>query len=355
MEEKYIISGIQQIGIGVSNVLEGRKWYGNFFGMDITMFDDDSIASLMLPYTGQEEQKRRAILALNLQGGGGFEVWQYTGRTPQPYEGEVKLGDLGILIGKMKTRDVQAIYRQFNRAGVTILGDISTDPVGRKHFYMHDLYGNLFEIVEWNDWFSNNKNLCGGPVGCVIGVSNIDKALVVYQDILGYDEVIYDQLEPSFDDFEPIPGGESKCRRVILRHSKPRRGSFSELLGSSEIELVHTPGRRVKKIYENRFWGDPGFIHLCFDINNMDALRKYCEKKGYPFVVDSSNSFEMGEAAGHFSYIEDPDGTLIEFVETHKIPVIKKINWYLDLTKRNPEKPLPRWMLKSLRFNKKAY
>jgi len=33
----------------------------------------------------------------------------------------------------------------------------------------------------------------------------------------------------------------------------------------------------------------------------------------------------MGEASGHFAYVEDPDGTLIEFVETHKIPIIKKL------------------------------
>ena len=60
----------------------------------------------------------------------------------------------------------------------------------------------------------------------------------------------------------------------------------------------------------------------------------------------------MGEAAGHFTYIEDPDGTLIEFVETHKIPIAKKINWYLDLKKRNPEKALPKWMLKALGLNR---
>ena len=31
----------------------------------------------------------------------------------------------------------------------------------------------------------------------------------------------------------------------------------------------------------------------------------------------------MGDAAGQFAYIEDPDGTLIEFVETHKVPLVK--------------------------------
>jgi len=58
----------------------------------------------------------------------------------------------------------------------------------------------------------------------------------------------------------------------------------------------------------------------------------------------------MGDAAGQFAYIEDPDGTLIEFVETHKIPLLKKLNLSLDLRKRDPEKPLPKWMLGMLRF-----
>jgi hypothetical protein len=60
----------------------------------------------------------------------------------------------------------------------------------------------------------------------------------------------------------------------------------------------------------------------------------------------------MGEAAGHFSYIEDPDGTLIEFVETHKVPIMKKLGWYLNLKKRNPEKSLPTWMLWAMGMNK---
>ena len=60
----------------------------------------------------------------------------------------------------------------------------------------------------------------------------------------------------------------------------------------------------------------------------------------------------MGEAAGHFSYIEDTDGALIEFVETHKIPILKKIGWYLDLKKRDPHKPLPDFVLSAMALNR---
>jgi hypothetical protein len=59
----------------------------------------------------------------------------------------------------------------------------------------------------------------------------------------------------------------------------------------------------------------------------------------------------MGEAAGHFAYVEDPDGTLIEFVETHRIPIFKKLGWYINLWRRKDvSKPLPRWLLKNIRF-----
>ena len=61
----------------------------------------------------------------------------------------------------------------------------------------------------------------------------------------------------------------------------------------------------------------------------------------------------MGDSAGRFSYIEDPDGTLIEFVETHRVPIFKKIGWYMDIRKRDPSKPLPDWMVKAMQLGRK--
>lgn len=81
----------------------------------------------------------------------------------------------------------------------------------------------------------------------------------------------------------------------------------------------------------------------------MDALRKEVSEKGFPFTVDSArrgDTFDMGEAAGSFSYIQAPEGTLIEFVETHKVPLVKPLGIYLNLKKRAANKPLPRWILK---------
>ena len=60
----------------------------------------------------------------------------------------------------------------------------------------------------------------------------------------------------------------------------------------------------------------------------------------------------MGEAGGRFAYMEDPDGTLIELVETHKVPVLKKYGLYFNLKKRGIYKTLPDWMLNLLSLNK---
>ena len=61
----------------------------------------------------------------------------------------------------------------------------------------------------------------------------------------------------------------------------------------------------------------------------------------------------MGEAAGQFSYIEAPESTLIEFVETHKIPMVKAIGWYINLYKRDPKKPMPGWFFFLLNMMRK--
>ncbi len=356
MKEK-IISGIQQIGIGIENIKEAWKWYYNVFGADIRVFEDSTVAELMLPYTGGLPQRRHAALAFNLQGGGGFEIWQYKDRQPQRANFNLKLGDLGIYAAKIKCKNIWSTYQEFKKKNLEILNNPQKGPDGSETFFIRDPYGNHFHLVEASNWYKDEKKQTGGAYGACIGVSNIEQARKVYSDILDYDKVLFDE-EGFFEDLANLPGGNHNFRRVLLTHSKPREGGFSPLLGESMIELIEVKDREPKTIYQDRYWGDPGFIHLCFDIHNMDALRKECQDKGFDFTVDSNTShnnegsFDMGEAAGHFSYIEDPDGTLIEFVETHKVPIIKKFGWYINLRKRNPRKPLPNWMIKALSFNR---
>jgi catechol 2,3-dioxygenase-like lactoylglutathione lyase family enzyme len=346
----YIISGIQQIGIGVSDMREAWKWYKKQFGTDIRIFEDEAIAGLMLPYTDGKPRKRLAALAINMQGGGGFEIWQYKDRIPQPPEVQLHLGDLGIFAVKIKTHDVAKSYQSFDSLGLKVSAPLK-GPDGGENFFITDPYGNLFQLVNGNSWFKDDHKLTGAAYGTIIGVSDMEKSVSFYGDILGYNEVIYDKTGV-FPDLSHLKGGEGNFRRVLLKHKEKRQGAFSPIFGDSQIELIQALDRQPSTIFKGRLWGDLGFIHLCFDINGMNSLREKCALKGHPFTVDSSTSFDMGEAAGHFSYIEDPDKTLIEFVETHRVPILKMLGWYLNLQKRDPRKSLPRWILNSLAFNR---
>ena len=348
--KKPIISGIQQMGIGMPNVYEAWKWYRQAFGMDIPVFDEAATAALMLPYTGNEPRDRHAVLAINANGGGGFEIWQYVSRVPVAADFELQIGDLGLFAAKIKSKDVAKTYAEHQAKGY------NTSPLydganGEKTFWVTDPYGNHFQVVPSENWFRNAHAGTGGAYGAIIGVSDIKSSMEFYRDILGYDTVIFEG-KGKFTDFAHLPGGPENFHRVILKHSRPRAGAFSRLLGESTLELVKALDRNPRKIFENRFWGDLGFIHLCFDINGMNEMRELCAAEGHPFTVDSADSFDMGEAAGHFTYIEDPDGTLIEFVETHKIPILKKLGWYLNLRKRPADKPLPDWMIRALGLNR---
>ena len=350
---QFFISGIQQIGVGTVNYFKTQKWIADMFGADVKILEDDTVAERMLRYTGGVPQKRHAGINVNLQGGGGFEIWQYSERKPQPIAFDIQIGDLGIFAAKIKSHNITAYHEELSEKYKNI-GPIVTDPRGLPTFYIHDPAGNCFQVVEDNYIFLDENRYSGGIVGAMIGVTDIERALPVYQDILGYDTIIYDK-NGTFSDWRDLRGGDSQYRRVLLGRSKPHTGPFSELYGTGTIELVQSLDRTPRKIYEGRFWGDPGFIQICFDVINMREIEKYCKEKGFPFTVDScanKSQFDMGQAAGHFTYIEDPDGTLIELVETHKIPIISKLNLCINLMKRDRTKPLPTMLFRLMKFNK---
>jgi catechol 2,3-dioxygenase-like lactoylglutathione lyase family enzyme len=351
MRDECFLSGIQQVGVGVTDVDTAFAWCRRTFGTDIRIFEDEGVASLMGPYTGDTPQSRRAILAANLQGGGGLEIWQFTARQPRPPTFEVRVGDLGIFCPRIKTRDIAAAHTHLAGLAGGAITACARTPAGEAAFFLRDPHGQAWQVVEADGWFSRGRHPTGGVSGCLIGVSDIERSLPLYRDALGYDRVLHDATG-SFPDWAGLPGGDGRFRRVLLGHNGERPGAFSRLLGPTRIELAQSMDRSPRRIFEDRFWGDLGFIHLCFDVHGMDALGERCRAAGFPFTVDSAAAFSMGESAGRFAYLEDPDGTLIEFVEIRRLAIVRRWGWYLDLSRRDPCRPLPRPLLRLLSLNR---
>ena len=257
---KPIIGGIQQIGIGNPDTYKTWAWYRKAFKIDIPIFDDAAIADLMLPYTGGEPRERHAVLAMSMRGGGGIEIWQYTERKPEPPKSKIQLGDLGIYIAKIKSNNIQSTYDYLKSQQLDLLCPPQKRPNGELHFYMKDLLGNVLEVVPSDDWYTKGAASTGGIYGCTIGVSDMDRSIGFYKEILGYDTVIYDE-SGQFEDLSCLESGQDLYRRVLLTHSANRRGPFSEWIGKSEIELIQSLERTPRPIFANRFWG-LSLIHI---------------------------------------------------------------------------------------------
>lgn len=343
---EQLISGIQQVGIGISNVSEYMIWFKNTLGFDVKIFDDEAKAALMTKYTGGVIHSRRAVLSMNLNGGGGAELWQFTSRETEKPKQAIQLGDLGINAVKIKSYNVAEAHQKLSTKEKCSPLFKTFD--GHDSFWLSDQFNNVFQIVHDDYFFNKKKALIGGISGVTIGVSNIEKAIQFYTQCLGISDLVYDVVDSRTDWMNQT----RKFRSVKLQFKNNFTAAFSQLLGNIEIELVQDLDRSPVKIFENRFWGDSGFIHVCFDVVNMELLKKRMSKNQFEFTVDSGDTFDMEHSGGRFAYVEDPDGTLIELVETHKVPILKKWNWFLDLKNRKKQKPLPVWMIKAMGLNK---
>ncbi|HYC27632.1 MAG TPA: hypothetical protein VEB42_02435, partial [Chitinophagaceae bacterium] len=146
------ISGIQQVGIGVYDAQSCMRKYKEIFGMDVLIFDDEAEAALMTRYTGGEVHNRRAILSMNLSGGGGFEIWQFKSRSPVAPVASPQFGDLGINAAKIKCRNTLLAHEHYKKTMPWVSG-LQANPAGEPHFWVKDHHGNTFNIVKGWHWF----------------------------------------------------------------------------------------------------------------------------------------------------------------------------------------------------------
>jgi hypothetical protein len=346
----YRINGIQHLGLGSDNFVNSWKWLKENFGFDIPMFDSVADAPLMQYYTNDKIVSKRAAMILNLQGGCPVELIELRSERPVRPDFEVRLGDLGIFAGKIKVDPSKLTAAREKFKSRTVSGTLGSQPQGGLSAFLRDGNNVYFQVIEGDGSFVKGAHVTNGIGGCMLGVSSIERSKAYYA-LFGYDRVIFEG-EAVFEDFSGLPGGDQKLKRCILGKSKPQSGGFAALAGETYIELIESTEGTPRKIYDNRIWGDVGFVHLGMDVRGMSKIEELLTSKGFPFKCDSSNGLHMGQTRVHCTYVEDPDGTLIELIEVYKIPIIEKWNLFLNVEKRSPEKPLPNWMLKAMRFSR---
>ncbi|MFT6867897.1 MAG: catechol 2,3-dioxygenase-like lactoylglutathione lyase family enzyme [Cyclobacteriaceae bacterium] len=346
------IGGILQIGIGVIDMPIARSWYHKNLNFSAQVLEEKNVTDLMTAYTGGVGHERQAAVIMNMAGAGGLEVWQYLSREPKLPKQKPQLGDFGIFAIKLKTPDLGSARRILELTNPTGRQESIS---GKKAFFFSDPFENHFQVVEGDEYFSKPK-LTSGAYGAIIGCSDLEKSIHFYTEVLGF-ELKKTTAAEKVEAFEKLPGGNLTFKRAYLTKPKPEIGGFSNFLGNTEIELIQSTDYQGIKMYEDRYWGDPGYIHICFDVRDMNELKAHCQKHSHPFVLDSfetekGQSFNMGNVTSRVAYIDDPDGTAIEFVETHKVPLIPALGIAINLKGKNTVKNVPNWVLKLIGLNK---
>lgn len=348
----YRIQGMQHVGIAITDMDATLKLYRKLFGMDIPFFDSVQAAPLMDSHTRGETITKRASMVMNLNGGCAFEVLRPVSFEPVPASWEIAVGDLGLTAVQMKTRDIERMHAHAR----AFVGDdcdaaMRETPWGAKTFYLRDPDGTLFQVLEADDFFGDNGHPSGGSMGVTIGVSDMEASLALYRDQLGFEEVLWDESGVQ-GDWADLPGGGERYRRVRLTQKGETAGGFGPVTGRTYIELVQALDRAGRFIFEDRIWCDTGIAHLGFDVRGMEALGEALGRTGFGFRCDTADAIGMGETKVHCTYIDDPDECWLEMIEVHKIPIIEKWGLFLDVQKRGADAPLPKWMLKALRFSR---
>lgn len=144
-----------------------------------------------------------------------------------------------------------------------------------------------------------------------IGVKDIEASYRFYRDILGFrGKFIDDHVFPIPETY--LSSGSSQITRDhqmrILFAFHPQGGASVELAVFNDITPV-SPENKVQI-------GDIGFIELGVRVRNLEGFVSRLKSDGNIAVTPVLERKCNNHAIQNFAFIRDPDGTLIELVET---------------------------------------
>ena len=138
-----------------------------------------------------------------------------------------------------------------------------------------------------------------------IAVSDMDRSLAFYQDVLGL-EVHFDVTLDAVDYVRAVMGIEMSDARLV----------YLVVPGSAEVylELIEYHGTDGRPVVP-RAW-DPGTGHLCFYVSDAQQLHARALELGYASRSEKAVEIPVGpNAGGRAAYLLDPYGYHIELFQ----------------------------------------
>ena len=142
-----------------------------------------------------------------------------------------------------------------------------------------------------------------------VGVSNMEKSLHFYQNVLGFKKVIFD-YSGVLTGMNRIVGKSVVKARIVLLKSE-RVGP----LGQGMIKLIQfLPPFKADPLNVEYVWSDIGISEVAVSVVDMEKVLAKVKKEGIEVVLSPQHEvFDNKEVI--YAYIRDPDGSFVELVE----------------------------------------
>ncbi len=314
-----MIHGFQHAGIGVKDVRKSFAFYRNFLGFRVKLNDHEEELSQMEPIIGAVE-RMHVIMAMNLSGGAALELVQHTSSKPLAIEGGINWHDIGYLSTGVKAYLIEELVEELSEKGLvmdTPVIEISAKKGGiYKIAFLKDPDGIPVELMETPETrFLTRKPRLGGFSHVTLGVTDIERSIDFYSNVMGFSEVLW-EIEYPPEELSSITGGAA-YKEIMLERSAFTPGPLP--LEGGMIRLVQATDRKGKRIYEGRRWGDVGIMEMAFDVTDINGSFAEIADKGAELLCEPTR-IDMGSGSiGSFAYVKDPDDNIIELVEVEKL------------------------------------
>ena len=141
-----------------------------------------------------------------------------------------------------------------------------------------------------------------------ITVSNLERSITFYRDLLGLELVMTEESERSGDDRSKALGvARAKVKLAILQAGDAQGEAPSTV---ELIEYVTAGGRPY-----DRNNNDVGAMHIAFQVDDIDATYGRLLAQGVRFTAPPA-TIPAGPMAGwRWTYFFDPDGVSLEIIQ----------------------------------------
>lgn len=142
-----------------------------------------------------------------------------------------------------------------------------------------------------------------------VGVSDMAASLAFYAQ-LGFVDVAFDYTG-DLPGMAPLTGhARTRARVAYLRSSNPT------VLGRSGIKLVQILDRPQPPLPAGFAYGEPGICEVCIHVQSYEEFHERLVAAGHRVLMDPNDQIlEPYDTHCGLSYVEDPDGAKLEFIE----------------------------------------